>query len=98
TVNSAQDGMDAVANGRADAFSLTNITLSIMAEENPDAGVETTGGFVAEVDGLAQISGGSTVFRQEDTELLEAYNEELAKIVQDEERFVELVGEFGFTD
>lgn len=97
-VNSAQDGMDAVANGRADAFALTNITLSTMAEENPDAGIETTGPFVAEVDGLAQISGGSTVFRQEDTALLEAYNEELAKIVQDEERFVELVGEFGFTD
>ncbi|QDO89363.1 transporter substrate-binding domain-containing protein [Ornithinimicrobium ciconiae] len=98
TVNSAQDGMDAVANGRADAFSLTNITLSIMAEENPDAGVETTGGFVAEVDGLAQISAGSTVFRPEDTALLEAYNEELAKIIGDEERFLELVGEFGFTD
>ncbi|NLG23104.1 MAG: transporter substrate-binding domain-containing protein [Actinomycetales bacterium] len=98
TVNSAQDGMDAVANGRADAFSLTNITLSIMAEENPDAGVETTGGFVAVVDDLAQISAGSTVFRQEDTDLLEAYNEELAKIVGDEARFLELVGEFGFTD
>ena len=98
TVNSAQDGMDAVANGRADAFALTNITLSIMAEENPGAGIETTGGFVAEVDGLAQISGGSTVFRPEDTELLKAYNEELAKIVGDEDRFVELVGEFGFTN
>lgn len=98
TVNSAQDGMDAVANGRADAFSLTNITLSTMAEDNPDAGVETTGPFVAEVDGLAQISGGSTVFRDDDTELLEAYNEELAKIVGDEDRFLELVGEFGFTD
>ncbi len=98
TVNSAQDGMDAVSSGRADAFALTNITLSTMAEENPDAGVETTGGFVAEVDGLRQISAGSTVFRQEDTDLLEAYNEELATIVGDQARFEELVGEFGFTD
>lgn len=98
TVNSAQDGMDAVSSGRADAFSLTNITLSTMAEENPDAGVETTGGFVAEVDGVKQISAGSTVFRPEDTELLEAYNEELAKIVGDADRFEEIVGEFGFTD
>lgn len=96
TVNSAQDGMDAVASGRADAFSLTNITLSAMAEDN-DA-VETTGGFVAEVDGLRQISAGSTVFRPDDTELLEAYNEELAKIVGDPDRFEELVGEFGFTN
>jgi polar amino acid transport system substrate-binding protein len=98
TVNSAQDGMDAVSSGRADAFSLTNITLSKMVEENPDAGVETTGGFVAEVDGVKQISAGSTVFRPEDTELLEAYNEELAKIVGDADRFEEVVGEFGFTD
>lgn len=96
TVNSAQGGLDAVANGRADAFSLTNITLSTMAEGS-DA-VETTGGFVTEIDGLAQISAGSTVFRPEDTELLEAYNEELAKIVGDEARFVELVGPHGFTD
>ena len=98
TVNSAQDGMDAVSSGRADAFSLTNITLSKMVEENPDAGVETTGGFVAEVDGVKQISAGSTVFRPEDTELLEAYNEELATIVGDADRFEEVVGEFGFTD
>lgn len=96
TVNSAQDGMDAVANGRADAFALTNITLAAMAEEN-DA-VDTTGGFVAEVDGLSQISAGSTVFRPDDTDLLEAYNAELAKIVGDEARFAEVVGEFGFTD
>ncbi|OLT23967.1 ectoine/hydroxyectoine ABC transporter substrate-binding protein EhuB [Ornithinimicrobium sp. CNJ-824] len=98
TVNSAQDGMDAVSSGRADAFSLTNITLSTMVEENPDAGVETVGGFVAEVDGVKQISAGSTVFRPEDTELLEAYNEELATVVGDADRFEEVVGEFGFTD
>lgn len=98
TVNSAQDGMDAVSSGRADAFALTNITLSRMAEDNPGAGVETTGGFVAEIDGLRQISAGSTVFRPDDTDLLEAYNEELEKIVGDPARFEEIVGEFGFTE
>lgn len=98
TVNSSLDGMDAVSSGRADAFALTNITLSKLAEENPDAGVETTGAFVAEVDGLKQISAGSAVFRQEDTELLEAYNEKLKEITGDPERFEEIVGPFGFTD
>lgn len=98
TVNSSLDGMDAVSSGRADAFALTNITLSELAAENPDAGVETTGAFVAEVDGLKQISAGSAVFRPEDTALLEAYNEELAKIVSDPARFEEIVGPFGFTD
>ncbi|QFG69429.1 transporter substrate-binding domain-containing protein [Ornithinimicrobium pratense] len=96
TVNSSTDGMDAVSSGRADAFTLTAITMNALAEQNP--GLEATDAFVAEVDGVAQVSAGATVFRPDDTELLEAYNEELANIVGDPERFESIVGEFGFTD
>jgi polar amino acid transport system substrate-binding protein len=96
TVNSSTDGMDAVNSGRADAFALTAITMNALAEQNE--GLEATDAFVIEVDGVAQVSAGGTVFRPEDTELLEAYNEELAKIVGDPERFESIVGEFGFTD
>lgn len=98
TVNSAQDGMDAVSSGRADAFALTGISLARMAEENPDAGVETVEPFMAEIDGVTQVSAGATVFRPDDTELLEAYNEQLDQIVGDEQRFLDIVGEFGFTN
>ncbi len=97
SVPDAQSGMDVVANGRADAFAMTAISLNWMVENNPNAGVETTQAFVQEIDGVEQVGAGSTVFRKGDTTLLEAYNEELAKIMDSEEKYLELVGEYGFT-
>ena len=96
-VATQQDGMDAVTSGRADVFALTAISLNWMANNNPDAPVEVTESFVAEIDGVPQIGAGGTVFRTDDQELLDAYNEELAKITSDEEKYLEIVGEFGFT-
>jgi polar amino acid transport system substrate-binding protein len=52
---------------------------------------------VQEIDGVEQVGAGATVFRQDDTDLLEAYNEELATIMSDEEMYLDLVGDFGFT-
>lgn len=97
-VQSSIDGMESVASGRSDAFALTAISLRTMAENNPDMGVEVTEAFTAEIDGVPQISAGATVFRDDDDELREAYNEELSKIVNDPERFEEIVGEFGFSE
>nr|WP_297427048.1 transporter substrate-binding domain-containing protein [uncultured Actinotalea sp.] len=95
-VGGPNDGMDAVVNGRADAFALTGISLNWMAD-NSDAPVEVTESFVQEIDGVPQVGAGGTVFRDGDTELLEAYNEVLAEIVADEERYLSIVGDFGFT-
>lgn len=97
-VASPQDGMDAVTKGRADVFALTGISLRSLAEKNPDADIEVTDPFVAVVDGKQQVGAGATVFRKEDTDLLEAYNKELAKIVGDEKSYLDVIGEFGFTD
>lgn len=97
-VNNAQDGMDVVVNGRADAFAMTAISLNWMVENNPNAGVETTGAFQAVIDGEPDIGAGATVFRHADTDLLAAYNEELATITSDVDRYLELVGEYGFTE
>ncbi|WP_437583978.1 ectoine/hydroxyectoine ABC transporter substrate-binding protein EhuB [Paramicrobacterium sp. CJ85] len=97
-VDNAQDGMDLVSNGRADAFAMTAISLNWMAENNPDAGVETTDAFVQVIDGVEQIGAGSTVFRKSDKELLEAYNKELEKITSDPDEYMSLVGEYGFTE
>lgn len=94
-VDSAQAGIEVVQSGRADAFTLTAVSLNWMTEGMED--VETTEAFVQEIDGVEQIGAGATVFRQEDTELLEAYNEELAKITGDEASYLELVEPFGFT-
>lgn len=97
-VATPQDGMDAVTSGRADVFALTGISLNWMANNNPDAPVEVTQSFVAEINGVPQVGAGGTVFRTDDQELLDAYNEELAKITSDPEKYLSIVGEFGFTE
>lgn len=98
SVDNAQDGMDIVTNGRADAFAMTAISLNWMADNASDSGVEVTDAFVQVIDGVEQVGAGSTVFRQDDTELLEAYNEELANITGDVDAYMGLVGEYGFTE
>ena len=94
-VDSATAGIEVVQAGRADAFALTAVSMNWMTADMDD--VETTGAFVQEIDGVEQIGAGATVFRQGDTELLEAYNEELAKITGDEAAYLGLVEPFGFT-
>lgn len=96
-VGNPQDGMDAVTSGRADVFALTGISLNWMVENSGTDAVEVTDSFVAEIDGVKQYGAGGTVFRQEDEELRDAYNEHLADIVGDEETYLDVVGEWGFT-
>ncbi|MDV7356464.1 ectoine/hydroxyectoine ABC transporter substrate-binding protein EhuB [Rhodococcus oxybenzonivorans] len=97
-VASPQDGMDAIANGRADVFALTGISLNWLAQNNPQVPVEVTDSFVAEINGVPQVGAGGTVFRKEDTELRDAYNTELAKITADKDKYLSIVGPFGFTE
>ncbi|MBF6348853.1 MULTISPECIES: ectoine/hydroxyectoine ABC transporter substrate-binding protein EhuB [Nocardia] len=97
-VGSPQDGMDAVTSGRSDVFALTAISLNWLADHNPDAQVEVTESFVAEIDGKPQIGAGGTVFRTGDEDLLDAYNAELRKITSDKDKYLSIVGEFGFTE
>ncbi|MEE2032865.1 ectoine/hydroxyectoine ABC transporter substrate-binding protein EhuB [Rhodococcus chondri] len=97
-VASPQDGMDAVVNGRADVFALTGISLNWMKRNNEGAPVEVTESFVAEINGVPQVGAGGTVFRKEDTALRDAYNEELAKITSDVDKYLSIVGDFGFTE
>lgn len=96
-VGDAQDGLDAVTSGRVDALALTGISLRTLAEKT-DAPIEVTDSFVAEIDGVPQIGAGAEVFPQGQEALRDAYNEKLAEIVADEERWLEIVGPFGFTE
>ena len=96
-VGGPQDGVDALKAGNADAFALTAISLNWLADNTVD-GVEVTESFVQEIDGVKQVGAGGTVFRQEDTSLLDAYNEKLAAIISDPERYLSIVGEFGFSE
>lgn len=96
-VGGPQDGVDALKAGNADAFALTAISLNYLADNTVD-GVDVTDSFVAEIDGVKQFGAGGTVFRKDDTSLLDAYNEKLAEIIADPERYLSIVGEFGFTE
>lgn len=96
-VDNAQAGIEIVQSGRADAFALTAVSLNWMVENGNNDDVETTVAFEQVIDGVTQTGAGSTVFRQGDTELLKAYNEELSKITGEESNYLGLVEEFGFT-
>ncbi len=96
-VGSPQDGMDAVVNGRADVFALTGISLNWMKQNSPDAAVEVTDSFVANIDGVPQVGAGGTVFVNGNQELVDAYNTELAKITANVDDYLAIVGDFGFT-
>lgn len=97
-VGTPQDGMDAVNSGRSDVFALTAISLNWLKDNTPNANVEVTPSFVANINGEPQIGAGGTVFRTNDQELLDAYNTELKKITSDKDKYLSIVGEFGFTE
>ncbi|MFD3702973.1 ectoine/hydroxyectoine ABC transporter substrate-binding protein EhuB [Nocardia sp. NPDC058658] len=97
-VATPQDGMDAVTSGRADVFALTAISLNWLKSHTPNAAVDVTPSFVAVIDGKPQVGAGGTVFRTSDPDLLAAYNTELAKITGDKDKYLSIVGKFGFTE
>ena len=90
-----QSGLDAVKSGRADAFALTSISLRALAKE--DSSVEVAEAFIPVVDGKEQIGAGAAVFRKSDTELRDAFNAELKKLLASD-KWLELVEPYGFTE
>lgn len=90
-----QSGLDAVKSGRADAFALTSISLRALAKE--DSSVEVAEAFIPVIDGEEQLGAGAAVFRKEDTELRDAFNAELKKLLASG-KWLELVEPYGFTE
>jgi polar amino acid transport system substrate-binding protein len=90
-----QSGLDAVKSGRADAFALTSISLRALAKE--DSSVEVGEAFIPVIDGEEQLGAGAAVFRKEDTELRDAFNAELKKLLASD-KWLELVEPYGFTE
>jgi ectoine/hydroxyectoine ABC transporter solute-binding protein len=84
--------VNAVRSGRAHAAALTALSIKQMADAND--GVESTEPF-GDVAGQSVVGHGGFGFRPDDTELYEAFNEELKKFVGTQEH-IELVSEFGF--
>ncbi|GAB3596190.1 transporter substrate-binding domain-containing protein [Corynebacterium faecale] len=94
-VGSADEGLEMVQGGRSDVFAMTAISLNQMAENA--SGVEVTEGFVQEINGVKQYGAGSTVFRLDDTETLNEYNEHLAALKESGE-LLEILSDYGFTE
>ncbi|MGW8352320.1 ectoine/hydroxyectoine ABC transporter substrate-binding protein EhuB [Streptomyces wedmorensis] len=97
TLARQQDGLDALLAGRVDAFALTAISLRWLARTNRGAAVQVAEPFVPVIDGVRQLGAGGAVFRQGATDLRDAFNRELAGITGAPDRFVGLLGRYGFT-
>ncbi|QNP68588.1 ectoine/hydroxyectoine ABC transporter substrate-binding protein EhuB [Streptomyces roseirectus] len=95
TLTKPQDGADAVKSGRIDAFVLTGVSLRWLARTNK--GLQVTEPFVPMIGGVKQYSPGGAVFRKTATSLRDAFNVQLKKITSDRERYVRLLGAYGFT-
>jgi polar amino acid transport system substrate-binding protein len=95
TVPDMATGVTQLEQGRIQAIALTSITLNWTLEQDPDIDAEVTEPFTPVVDGEEVLGCGAGVFRKEDTDLVEAFNEELAKLKESGE-LTEMIEPFGF--
>ncbi|MDX3310775.1 ectoine/hydroxyectoine ABC transporter substrate-binding protein EhuB [Streptomyces sp. NPDC054884] len=88
-------GLDAVAQGRVDAFAGTRITVKSAVESS--GRVSATEPFQPVVDGEPAYGAGGFAFRQSEKNFRDAFNEELLKLKKDDYReLLRIVGPFGF--
>jgi polar amino acid transport system substrate-binding protein len=88
------DIVDALRAGRIDAFALTSITVRDQVANLE--GFEATPGFIPVINGEEQLGCGGFVFRFEDKEFRDAFNEELRSMKEAGE-VLPLIERFGFT-
>lgn len=88
---------DGLAAGRADAVSLTTISLRNILATREGAPFEVTEPFVPVVDGVEQTGAGGYGFHNDDQALVEAFNEELAAL-KDSGELLEIIEPFGFSE
>jgi polar amino acid transport system substrate-binding protein len=98
TVPDQQAGLIQLDQGRIDAICLTSITLNWIVKQDPSLPYEVTTPFIP-VDPKTgdKIYGcGGAVFRQDDDELVEAFNEQLADLIGPPNGLTPLIEQFGF--
>lgn len=88
-------GLDAVKQGRVDAFAGTNVTVKGVVKGNPR--VESTEAFQPMLDGKPAYGAGGFAFRQSEKKLRDAFNVELHKLKKSGE-LLRIVRPFGFTE
>ncbi|MEV0071141.1 ectoine/hydroxyectoine ABC transporter substrate-binding protein EhuB [Amycolatopsis sp. NPDC050768] len=96
TLDSQDNMLRAVTDGRVYAAALTDISLKDVLKKNPGAAAEVTPGFDPVENGVPVISAGGFVFRTADKPLVDAFNTELKKL-HDSGEWTRIVAPFGFT-
>jgi polar amino acid transport system substrate-binding protein len=96
TFSTPDELLSAVTSGRAYAAVLTDISLKTLAKQNPQAKIEVTPGFPVPVNGVMQGETGGFVFRKNETELLNAFNQQLTTMHSNGE-WLKIVQPFGFS-
>ncbi|GGP89183.1 polar amino acid transport system substrate-binding protein [Actinomadura coerulea] len=90
---SAYEGLKA---GRIDCIWLTRISLADLLTKHKGEGFEVTDAFTPVIDGKEQLGAGAFAFRKADTDLVNAWNGELAKLQQGG-KLLPILQPFGFT-
>ncbi|MFG2196209.1 ectoine/hydroxyectoine ABC transporter substrate-binding protein EhuB [Streptomyces sp. NPDC048639] len=90
-------GLLAVAQGRADAFAGTSLTVRNVINQTKNQKVEGTKPFLPKLDGKPAYGAGAFAFRKGETQLRDAFNEELHKMKKNGE-VQRVLKPFGFTD
>ncbi|WP_024794773.1 transporter substrate-binding domain-containing protein [Tomitella biformata] len=96
SVDTPAAAMVAMRDQRVDACALNAVALAWMVEHDALSPVEVTSRFTPVLDGAAWLGASATAFRPADTTLLQAYNEQLAKL--DPVKILSLTGEFGIAE
>ncbi|MEU5989426.1 ectoine/hydroxyectoine ABC transporter substrate-binding protein EhuB [Spirillospora sp. NPDC047418] len=90
---SAYEGLKA---GRVDCIWLTRISLADLLSKHKGEGFEVTDAFTPVIDGKEQLGAGAFAFRKADSDLVTAWNGELAKLKQ-QNGLLPILQPFGFT-
>lgn len=88
--------LSAVTTGRADAAVLTDISFKTLVKQNPKANVEVTTGFAPVINGRKQGETGGFVFRKNESDLVNQFNQQLTQLHASGE-WLTIVQPFGFS-
>jgi polar amino acid transport system substrate-binding protein len=97
TFSDQSRAFEALETRRIQAITLTRISLANLLQTHEGAAYEVTVPFTPMVDGRESIGCGAFAFRNEDTDLVRAWNGKLAEL-KNSGRLLQIIGRFGFTE
>lgn len=93
--SSPDEMLSAVTTGRVYGAVLTDISFKTLVKQNPSANVEVTQGFAPVVNGKKQGETGGFVFRKNETDLVNQFNQQLTMMHANGE-WLKIAAPFGF--